>query len=152
VCAVDVVLFGLNIVVPIMTEELLKVCTHYFSSCLFYFFASPVSCPVHFLFAVDSLLSRDLPAQDLRPPGRSSSHSVQLGGFWFKEVRNAAAIFHFYVTYRCSISTDIVKMCMEFLTSIATHVFHNKMVGSNSHQALSHFLKVGNASHLHFVC
>jgi hypothetical protein len=42
-----------------------------------------------------------------------------------------------------SFGTDIIKMCLEFVTSMATHVYYDKNNGVQSDGAMEHFLKVG---------
>ncbi|ELU09303.1 hypothetical protein CAPTEDRAFT_151878 [Capitella teleta] len=108
VFAVDVVLYGLNIIIPLMSEELLKF---------------PALCSSYMRLTV--YLAEIYPHKVCELPEdllRTLFTSVDLG--------------------LANVSTDIVKIGMEFLTSIASHVFHNKMIGSNPHQALSHFLKL----------
>ena len=46
------------------------------------------------------------------------------------------------LTIVASVAPDIVKLSLEFLSCLATHVFHTKLAGSQAHQALAHFLKV----------
>jgi hypothetical protein len=49
VCAADVVLYGLNIIAPLMTTELLKVMARLFMSCSFKFLWSERVCVISFL-------------------------------------------------------------------------------------------------------
>ena len=41
--------------------------------------------------------------------------------------------------------TDVIRLCLDFLTSIATHIHQNNLAGSYAHSTLEHFLQVGFA-------
>ena len=38
--------------------------------------------------------------------------------------------------------TDVIRLCLDFLTSIATHIHQNNLAGSYAHSTLEHFLQV----------
>ncbi|KAL3883791.1 hypothetical protein ACJMK2_030022 [Sinanodonta woodiana] len=106
--AADVVLYGLNTMIPLMSVELLKfpsLCLQYFRLITFLAECNPEK----FSSIPDDLF-------------RSLMYSVELG--------------------LSSFGTDITKLCLEAMTSLATFVFQSNLVGSQIHNILQHFLKL----------
>ncbi|ESO89303.1 hypothetical protein LOTGIDRAFT_106479, partial [Lottia gigantea] len=104
----DVVMYGLNIVIPIMSLELLKfptLCSQYFKL-------------LTFLSDVHPEKFTTLPENLFKSLVTSIEHGLTAFG------------------------SDITKMCLEIITSLASHVFDSNFTGSTLHTAMSHFLKI----------
>ncbi|KAK6169678.1 hypothetical protein SNE40_020678 [Patella caerulea] len=104
----DVVMYGLNMLVPLMSAELLKfpsLCSQYFKLLTF--------------------------LTDIHPEKFTS-----LPENLFKAL--VASIEHGLTAF----GPDITKMCLEIITSLATHVFESNLTGSVLHTTMSHFLKL----------
>lgn len=107
VSASDVVLFGLNTIIPLMNEELLTfptLCAQYFKL-------------VTFLAEIHAEKFSSLPENLLN----SLMASVELGLSRF--------------------GTDISRMSLEIITSLASHVFQSNQSGTILHSHMANFLK-----------
>ncbi|KAK2170788.1 hypothetical protein NP493_1142g00027 [Ridgeia piscesae] len=108
VSAADVVIYGLNIIVPLMTAELLK----FPSLCHSYMRL------VAYITEVHPAKVCELPHPLLKALMESVEIALSSGG------------------------TDVIRLCLEFIASIATHIHQNNLAGSFAHKSLEHFLQL----------